>query len=430
MPSSLTVRMGGHGSLARPTAAAATASAILAGPYPKPSAGAATATGAANTAGSSTTATNLAPNVYGAGIVSDTKSNIRIGLSNNAKVAFRFRASQTSALSGLRVIYRKATSNTGYSKGSNISMTYTLQSDDGTVNHRPSGTVLATVTDLIASATDANTGVITPQITFSSPYTTTAGELYHLVVENTTTDKVNNYVSLNFIYSFTTPGTPRHPAFSDDFALMGTDPTESGASTSFTVMSKYIPVIDIIYANGSHDGQRYVQGDTASTSGYAVVSGTANMARERIIVSGGDKIVTGVYLRCSKVSGASDLVLTLQDSGGTTIDSVNVTASSVPTLAVPTEADTGEFVGGAFAAPRTLTNGSTYYLRASTASGTTYSVLAMLAEDATGTMGSWRFTDGAAQKTTNSGSAWTGIVSGGWQQNCQLYFTTTSGGNA
>lgn len=53
MPSSLTVRMGGHGSLARPTAAAATASAILAGPNPKPSAGVGTGTGTAYIGGSS-----------------------------------------------------------------------------------------------------------------------------------------------------------------------------------------------------------------------------------------------------------------------------------------------------------------------------------------------------------------------------------------
>ena len=52
MPSLLTVRMGGHGSLARPTAAAATASAILAGPNPKPSAGNAAATGTAYIGGS------------------------------------------------------------------------------------------------------------------------------------------------------------------------------------------------------------------------------------------------------------------------------------------------------------------------------------------------------------------------------------------
>lgn len=372
---------------------------------------------------------NLAPYVYGAGVVEDTKSNLRIGLAHNAKVSFRFRASQASTITGIRLVYRKATANTGYSAGSNITMTYTLQADDGTANHRPSGVALSTATDSIASGTDFNTGRITSAITFAVPYQVTRGGLYHIVVENTTTDFTNNYISLNFVYSFTTPGTPRHPAFSDDFALMGTDPTESGASTAFTVMPKYLPVIDIIYANGAHDGQRYVQGDTASTSGYAVVNGTTKMARERIVVSGGDKVVTGVYLRCSKVSGTDPLVLTLQDSGGTTIDSVNVAAAGVPTLAVPTEADTGEFVGGTFASPQTLTSGSTYHLRASTASGTTYSVLAMLCEDSTGTMGSWAFTDGTAQKTTD-GTNWTALISGGFAQNCQLYFTCSSGGNA
>lgn len=372
---------------------------------------------------------NLIPYIYGAGVVEDTKSNLRIGLAHNAKVSFRFRASQASTITGIRVVYRKATANTGYSNGSNITMTYTLQADDGTSNHRPDGVALSTATDSIASGTDFNTGRITATISFGTPYLVTRGQLYHIVVENTTTDYTNNYVSLNFVYSFSAMGTPRHPAFSDDFALMGTDPNESGASTAFTVMPKYVPVIDIIYANGAHDGQRYVQGDTASTSGYAVVNSTTHMARERIIVSGGDKVVTGVYLRCSKVSGSDPLILTLQDSGLSTIDSVSVAAAGVPTLAVPTEADMGEFVGGAFASPQTLTNGSTYYLRASTAAGTTYSVPAMLSEDATGTMDSWAFTDGAAQKTTD-GTNWTALISGGFDQNCQLYFTCSSGGNA
>lgn len=372
---------------------------------------------------------NLTPLIYGAGIVEDTKSNLRIGLPNNVKVSHRFRATQSSALNSVRLIIRKATANTGYSKGSNVTLELTVHADDGTANHRPSGTPLATTTYFMASATDFNTGQITAAITFGSPATLTAGGLYHLVVENTTTDFTNNYVSLNYIYSFSAMGTPRHPAFSDDFALMGTDPTESGASTSFTVMPKYTPVIDIIYANGLHDGQRYVQGDTASSAGYAVVNNTTHMARERIIVSGGDKVVTGVYLRCSKVSGSDALILTLQNSGGSTIDSVSVAAAGVPTLAVPTEADMGEFVGGTFASPQTLTSGSTYYLRASTASGTTYSVPAMLTEDATGTMDSWAFTDGTAQKTTD-GTNWTALISGGYDQNCQLYFTCSSGGNA
>ena len=56
------------------------------------------------------------------------------------------------------------------------------------------------------------------------------------------------------------------------------------------------------------------------------------MVRERITVSGGNRVVSGAAVRLAKTSGTGNLVVRLEDGSGTLIDSFSVPTSSVPVI--------------------------------------------------------------------------------------------------
>src|SRR5207237_608309 len=80
------------------------------------------------------------------GINADTLGNTQIGGTNNSstsKTSYRFRAGQSANLTSIRVYF--VTGHSGYSGGTGGKIEVTLQTDDGTTNHAPSGTILASL---------------------------------------------------------------------------------------------------------------------------------------------------------------------------------------------------------------------------------------------------------------------------------------------
>jgi len=325
--------------------------------------------------------------IYGPGIGYDTKANINVGPAGQ-KVAIRFKASTTSALNSVRWVQRGGPV---YSNGNGGTTTLSLQADDG--SGHPSGTSLAA-----GSITTGNPGgnweTYTP-VTFSSPPTLTAGRIYYVVFTN---PDVNNNISVNsvFVYNST---TPRQPRLSDsDYGLMYT--TGSWGA----IQPGYTPVVDLAYANGTHDGQSYYE---AMIDKYATISGASNMARERFTVSGGNRTVTSVGIRLRRSGGTDPLILTLETSGGSAIESVSVTAASIPVSAPGGDTGGAVWVAANFASSHVLTNGASYNLRVSTAAGTTYTAFPVRAGTDKGFL-SYVFPDGTGQFTTN-GSTWTDL---------------------
>jgi hypothetical protein len=359
----------------------------------------------------------------------DAKGNLPIGGGNNAKQSVRFRASQSSGITGIRWEIRRKDAD-GYSAGTRGTIRISIRADDGTSNHRPTGSDLASV-DVAGNADNGNAdGGYTILSTFSSPYTVTAGTLYHVVFTNVDADPAANFVSGNYTWLENAPesnsiGT-RQPAFSDDFGLLTTDPDGLTSGSTFLetgLALSHSPKIDIIYANGSHDGSAYLQG-SSSGSQYALMDGANQRVRERFTVSGGTRTATHVYVRVGKQSGTGNLTMTVKNSGGSSLATCTVAAASVPSATMGTAGDNGGWVGGTLSANVTLTDGQQYDLELSAAASTQFSAVPMLYEDASSEdMLSRRFTDGAAQKTTD-GTNWSAIVSGGYGQNLQFYFVT------
>jgi hypothetical protein len=337
--------------------------------------------------------------IYGTGIGYDTKANIPIG---EYRMAIKFKASTTSALNSVRFVQRGGPV---YSAGNGGTMTISVRADDG--SGHPSTTSLAARS--YSPGNPAGGWETYVPVSFSSPPTLTAGTTYYVVFTN---PDPNNYISVNnvYVYNYT---SPRQPMFADsDFGVLQTTTSTWGG-----MAGGYTPVVDLAYANGTHDGQSYYE---AMIDRYATISGSNMMAREHFTVSGGNRTVESASLRLRRSGGTSPLVMTLETSAGAAIESVTVSAASVPVSAPGGDDGGAVWVRANFASPHVLSNGASYNLRVSTASGTTYTTFPVRAGTDKG-IGTFAFSGGTGQSTTN-GSAWTDLYAYS-HQDLQFYFT-------
>ncbi len=360
------------------------------------------------TTASTTVPTMYLTNVYGPAVSTEGKNNYQVGWTNNARVAIRFIASQASAPSSIAVNIRGGTT---YSGGGGGTITATVEADASGV---PSGSALATVTwnpgnpggNWESKAVHSFSG---------SPTALVIGQTYWIVFTNTHASPTTNWVSVNHNYDSKYWGLPtnRLPAFSDVLSAwnnqgVGWDQTEAD-----------IPAFDLAYANGQHDGQAYFGGlfDSGGALPMTTITGLLQMARARFTVSGGNRTVSTMGVNLYRISGSNPVTFTLENSGGTTLATGTVASGNWPTTALADFADTiydGSRWGVVTFTPLTLTNGSTYRLRVSCPSTSTYMAAPMTAIDAFDADPDWGskfFHDGIASsggsmEYTTDGSTW------------------------
>lgn len=323
----------------------------------------------------------------------DVLANMQVGGSAsgypNTYVAFRFRAARSERLVSVRPYFMTA-AYPGYGGGTGGTIRVSVEADRGGV---PSGTVLAS-TDAVRPSE------IFPRLVFPVPAELSAGELYHVVFTNIDPSPTVNFTSVNLTWmsSSVSPAQPGLPA-GDLVAL------RKFGSGSWGVVDRYTPIIDLAYGSGAHQGRGYME---VEMSNEAVISGSSRMARERITVSGGDRVVNGAAVRLARTSGSGNLVVSLEDGSGVVLDSFTVPVASVPLLD-PSGRSSGVWVSGSFAKPRTLVNGGTYHLRLSTDSSTSLWTRGIQQGDTYGFDKATYFADGYLQVTTNGGSSWTTV---------------------
>ena len=342
--------------------------------------------------------------MYGT-IAADSKANIQVGGVDGgnglARASHRFRASTSAALTSIRFAQRGGT---GYSGGDGGTLRISVRPDNGGL---PSETVLASVERAFGNPGGAwSTYHDTP---FPSPATLTAGQLYHIVFENTSSAG-QNYISINNLIVFDET-VPRQPLYADaDYAVL------YATGSAWAVLPNYTAVMDLTYADGRHDGMGYIE---SMWQQYGVISGSASMVRQRFTVSGADRVITTATVRMRRSSGTSPLTVRLETSTGVLIEAVDVPASAVPVV-LPDSAwnGAGVRVTAAFTAPRTLKAGETYHLRLSTAADSVYTTVPVREGTDSGSTGgtgnstgfrSYRFTDGDGQFTNNGGSTWSNL---------------------
>jgi hypothetical protein len=332
--------------------------------------------------------------LYGTGINADTKAQIQVGgtdtSSSNNLVAHRFRASTTSDVTSVRFAQRRGP---GYSGGNGGTMRISVRPDDG--HGRPSSTILTS-----ANYTPGSSGLNTfDRVTFSSPARLTAGHIYYIVFQNTSASPRSNFISVNETFIYGSVLSPRQPRWTDaNYAVLAT------GSGSWAVMGKYTADMDVGYSNGVHDGDGYV---AAQIGYYGTISGSSDMVRERFTVSGSSRSISTVAVRMRRSGGSSPLVIRLETSSGALIDSVSIPASSVPATSPGGDNGGQVWVRASFGQSHTLAKGSTYNIRLSTASGSTYTATPIQEGTDLG-FRSFVFSDGLAQRTTN-GSSWAAL---------------------
>jgi hypothetical protein len=346
--------------------------------------------------------------LYGPGIGMDSLNNTIVGGPDGTVASYRFRASTSAGLSSIRV-YVMGPTHAGYGAGTGGTWQVTVQPDDGTSRHEPSGTVLAT-----ASLQPTE---VFPVVAWSSPPSLVAGQLYHVVFTNVDPDPAANYASVNGIFMYQ-PTSPRQPAFSDTDWGQLTNARGGGWSES----ENTVPIMQLSYADGVTDGEGYMEVWIRSAK---TISGSAQ-AREAFTVSGPDRAVAAFSVRLMRISGTSPLGVRVEDADGTPIAEGSIAAS---TIAVGAPGDHGglghaTWETSTFSTPRILRSGSSYQVVLSTAADTSYSIFAIMQGEPWGFDPATYYADGHAQYTT--GSDWGPFTQDGGaaldQGDLQFYF--------
>jgi len=344
---------------------------------------------------------------YGTQIGADELANITVGPEGNT-VSYRFSAQHDGALEKLRVYL--IPDHIGYASGTAGQLRIDIQTDDGTSDHNPSGTVLAStvISDpLLATGDDR----YFPQVSFSSPPTLTAGKLYHIVFSNVDSLPTVNYLSVDCLY-YDKPTTPTQPTVSDaaNAVLLRYD------GKPWHVEKGYTPISELFYTNGDTQGIGYVE---AFVMAPQIISGTAAL-RETFTVTGPPKKIATVGIRAARASGTDYLKVRLENGDGTLIEEGYLPSSSFP-LTSPASHTWAEFK---FATAHTLDAGRSYHLVLEAPASSQYVAFSMQKGTAYGFDGTTFFADGHAEIKQNDG--WVGWsvwgVSDRLDSDLQFYF--------
>jgi hypothetical protein len=325
-------------------------------------------------------------------VQADALGNTVIGGSDHTQLSFRFRATWTGSVVGIRCyVIKNVNGRSGYSNGSGGTMRVALQDDSGGSRHVPVGHHLAA-----ATFRPMDEG-FWPLVRFSKPAHVVAGHLYHVVFANVDPHPESNYVSINALYSAGRLGRgPRPP---DDLAVLEADGGGGGAAVWQPRRSRpheyYLPILDVVGgASGQHDGLGYMEvWDAKPIGGDTKV-------RQLLRSASKTTRVNGAWLRVQRDRGASGpLTLGIERASGEVLASAPVAPESVPT---------GEpgWVYVRFSKPASLAPNTSFALTASAGGSSSYEAFPIRKGTGFGFDRALMFDGGYAQ--FNDGSGWVG----------------------
>lgn len=326
---------------------------------------------------------------YGAQIGGDELANTTVGPNGNT-VSYRFSAQHNGALEKLRVYL--IPDHVGYAAGTAGQLQIDVQTDDGTSEHNPSGTVLASTVISNPLAATGNDRYF-PLVTFTNPPTLTAGKLYHIVFSNADSLPTVNYLSVDCLM-YDKAITPAQPTLSEaaNAVLLRT------SDSAWQPREGYTPISELYFSDGNTQGIGYVE---AFVAGPQIISGTAAV-RESFTVTGAPRKIASVGIRAARASGDSYLKVRLENGDGTLIEEGYLPASSFP-LTAPVSHTWTEFK---FASAHTLEAGKKYNLVLEAPASTQYVAFSMQKGTAYGFDDTTYFPDGHAEMKVND--SWVG----------------------
>jgi hypothetical protein len=322
---------------------------------------------------------------YGPGIGSDGLGNTTIGPNQN-KLSYRMRVQHTGYISSVQPYL--IMDHAGYWGGTSGQILVSIQTDDGSSSHNPSGQKLTSALLIHPDAVPVPTRYF-PTFTFSGHAAVTAGEIYHIVFENPDPDPTVNFVSVDALYQAAAPA-PSQPTTSDtDCAVLLFSNYSSSEGTLWKPRQGYTPVLQMNYDDGFSDGFGYMEvwvGAPQSISG-------ASSVRETFTVSGSSRTVSSVGIRVARLSGSGALTVRLETGDGTLIEQGDVAASSVPLNASATYV----WANYKFSAPHTLGAGQSYHFVLQSTASTVYQTFPIRKGSDYGYKNTTFFPDGYAQ---------------------------------
>jgi hypothetical protein len=326
---------------------------------------------------------------YGPGLGSDSLANTVVGGPYGNVVSYRFRAGHTGSLQQIHVYL--IPNHTGYSSGTGGQIQVTVNADDGTTAHNPSGTVLASY--LLSNPLAATPSINFPIFVFTAPPALVEGQLYHIVFTNVDASPTINYISVDAMY-YANPSTPAQPTISD------TDSAEllGRPDGTWTPRKGYTPILELDYQDGFSELNGYMEVWVGAPQN---ISGTAQV-RETFTVSAANETVASASIRVARISGSDPLVVRLENSDGTLIEQGEISAASLP-LASPALYTWATF---AFSSAHTLVAGQNYHLQFAAASTSSYQAFPIRKGLAYGFQKTTYFADGYAQ--FNQNGSWVG----------------------
>lgn len=352
------------------------------------------------------TTSGVTPEFYGAGRGADSLANCTVG-PYGILIAYRFVAEHSGPLD--RVRFYIIPDKTGYAGGTAGQLKVSIETDDGTTAHNPSGRVLT-------SAEIANPLAVTgwqryfPLVTFSNPPSLTAGAIYHVVFTNVDPSPSINFLSVDELY-YREATTPTQPTVSDLASAV-----LRWRSGVWQRMVGYSPIFELYFSNGDYQGYGYVE---AFVTAPEAISGSSAV-RETFTVTGTTRSISTVGLRLARVSGSGNLTVRLENAAGTLIEQGYISASGFP-ITSPVSYLWATYT---FASAHSLVAGQTYHLVLEAPSTTKYQTYSMEKGSAYGFDKLTYFPDGYAQ--FNSGTGWVGWsvwgVSNRTDSDLQFYF--------
>jgi hypothetical protein len=322
---------------------------------------------------------------YGPGIGSDALGNTTIGPNQN-KLSYRIRVQHSGYISSVQPYL--IMDHTGYWGGTSGQILVSIQTDDGSSSHNPSGQKLTSSLLINPDAVPVPARYF-PTFTFSGHAAVTAGEIYHIVFENPDANPTVNYVSVDALYQAAAP-VPSQPTISDtDCAVLLFSNYSAAEGTIWKPRQGYAPVVQMNYDDGFTEGFGYME---VWVGAPQPISG-ASSVREAMTVSGASRTVSSLGVRVARLSGSGALTVRLETGDGTLIEQGDVAATSVPLNASATYV----WATYTFSAPHTLGIGQSYHLVLQSSASTVYQAFPIRKGSDYGYKNTTFFADGYAQ---------------------------------
>jgi hypothetical protein len=320
------------------------------------------------------------PDAYGNAWGADNLANLELGSSKSRTVDYKFMAQASGQVTGVHIYL---ITGSGYSAGNGGVIRARLETDSGGL---PSGTALASGT-----ISDPLNGSFRT-FSFASTASVTAGQVYHLVFDNTASDSAANFVSIDDL-ALNTAMAQRQPFFSDSELRVSYND-----GSGWNVAPLHTPIFTLLYGDGSTHGPGapYVNARSVSLNVHV---GSSTQAGE-LFTPSGSVTVTGAHVRLGKVGSPGVLNIRLKTASGTSMAS----CATSPGITV-------DWYGCSFSSSVTLSAGTSYRLTLdATGSSSSYYNNYPLTEGS-GFDSPWMFSDGYFQDSSNSGSTWTSSTS-------------------